>query len=478
MNYRVIISLQLILLFINGLSYGQDFLSTKIPQKEAIEDFDYLRSAIEQGHSALYWYRDSADVAHRFDSLRNVITEDISNTNFHSLLKAALETFSCGHTTVNFPSSYTSMIDSVNKFIPLKVKLIKNDVFIVEDLSEQKIEAGSKLLSINGVQIKQIVEELKIKVPTDKGIYSKQIRSLDFFFSYYLTLYYGINDTYEIQYSSPFTPDTLTTSITALPGDGHVIRSGKEIYNSDFPIEFSLDKNQRIAYLTIKSFEPRYYKEMKINYNDTLASIFKEIKELKTQSLILDLRGNIGGSMVYGENLFSFLIDKPSKYFKNALIKKAVADGNYEYSKTPRLIERFKKMYSITEYQDSYVLTKADSVMPSLNQYTGKLYILANGLSFSSTACFIAQCKDKNNGVLIGEQPGGAYSGLSTSPAMNIALPNTSYNLFMKATLINLAVQETEAHIKVDYEVLPTITDVVNGTDPEMRFALKLISKK
>lgn len=478
MNYRITFSIQFIFLFTTAFSFGQDFLSLKISQKEAIEDFDYLKSAIEEGHSALYWFRDTTEVTHLFDSLRNEITEDISNANFHSLLKATLGTFSCGHTTLSFPTTYLNLIDSINKFIPLKIKLIEDKVFVVKDYSNQKIEAGSEILSINGIQIKTIVEKLKSKVPTDKNISSKQIRSLDFLFPYYLTLYYGIRNNFEVQYLSPRSENRMIKNITALPKNEDLIRSGREIYKSDSPIEFRLEQNQKIAYLTIKTFTPRNYKRVNISYADTLSKIFEEIKINNVENLILDLRSNLGGSMQYGETLFSFLIDQSTKYFRNAIIKKSVANGEYSYSKVPRLKERFESMYTLTEFKDSYILSNIDSVIPTSNHYNGELFILANGLSFSSTACFIALCKDKNRGVIIGENPGGAYSGLSTSPNVNITLPNTSYNLFFKATLINLAVKETEVDIKVDYKVSPTIEDVISKRDTEMLFTLKMISNK
>jgi len=375
------------------------------------------------------------------------------------------------------PSSI-NLIDSINKFIPLKVKLIEDQVFVVEDFSNQNIEAGSELLSINGIEIKTIVEKLKSKVPTDKNIASKRIRSLDFFFPYYLTLYYGIHNKFEVQFISPNSESIITKYILSIPSNDNVIRSGRKIYKADSPVEFRMEKNQGTAYLTIKTFEPKYFKVANIDFTDTLSKIFEEIKINNVENLILDLRGNIGGSMRYGETLFSFLIDKPTKYFRNAIVKKAIANGDYPYTKIPRLKERFESMYTLTEFKDSYILTNADSVIPASKHFSGELFILANGLSFSSTACFIAQCKDKNIGILIGEEPGGAYSGLSTSPNIKVTLPNTSYNLFIRATLINLAVKETEVNIKVDYQVLPTIEDILNKTDTEMQFVLKMISNK
>jgi hypothetical protein len=458
------------------LAFGQGFLSEKILKGAAIKDFDYLRSALEQGHAGLYWYRDSIEVTQLFDSLRREITDDISNTDYHLLLKAALETFSCGHSTVSFPKSYIDEVDSMNAYIPLRVKLIGNSVFILEDFSDQKIPPGSELISINGVPIAAIVGVLMKKVPTDKDISSKQVRSLDYLFPYYLALYYGVTADFNIEYHPPSSEEMITKVLPAMPQNEHLIKSPREIYHNAFPLEFRLDKESSIAYLTIDSFEPKYFKGAGVNFEDTLAQIFQQVKLNKIDNMILDLRGNIGGSMGYGEMLFSFFIEQPTKYYRNAFIKKAVAEANYPYAELRRLKERFESMYTLTPDKDNYIMSNADSVTPSPERFEGALYILSNGLSFSSTACFIAQCKDKSRAMLIGEQPGGAYSGLNTSPNIDITLPKTSYRLFFRSTLINLAEQEEKVGIKVDHEVVPEIMDVVNGIDPEMQYAVKLIT--
>lgn len=243
------------------------------------------------------------------------------------------------------------------------------------------------------------------------------------------------------------------------------------------PLQFRTE-NAETAYLKINTFGDLPYRQAGIDIEDTLTKIFKLLDIQNIKNLILDLRDNIGGNMENGEFLFSFFIDRPTKYFGNAEIKKTIADGNYEYSSVPRLKEFLGSMYKIEEKGKSYVLSILDSLQPNPNYFKGQLYVLSNGLSYSSTASFIAQIKDKNKGILIGENPGGAYSGLNTQPSVKVVLPNSLLELYFNATHIKLNLNKSEVKIPVDYLVNPCVNNHLNKTDLEKEFVQELISRK
>lgn len=456
---------------------GQDFLSTKISKEHAIEDFEYFKSALETGHPSLYWYNDSTKLQQEFRRVRNQLNQSISNKEFHALLAQIMQVVGDGHSGVFFPKYYRDYVDSINLYIPFNVKLIDNKIFVLKNLSDEEIADGSEIISINGTSADDIIQFLQCKISTDKGIVSKQMRFLELLFPYYFTFYYGVEPNYEIEYIAPNNSSTHIKNVKALPRKDQILKSGRQFSLNSVPLEFKIE-NPNTAYLKINTFEFLSFKKAGINFVDTLSQIFNKIDSLHIKNLILDLRENTGGSMKFGEALFSFFVDKPTKYFGPAKIKKTIADGNYKYSKVPRLKERFESMFSISEEGDFYTLQNSDSLFPKPYYFKGQLYILTSGRSFSSTACFIAQCKDKNKGILIGEVPGGAYTGLTTQPRIMMNLPNTQFELHFQATHISLDLNKSQVNIPVDYEVFPSINSILNEINVEKEYALKLISNQ
>jgi hypothetical protein len=53
------------------------------------------------------------------------------------------------------------------------------------------------------------------------------------------------------------------------------------------------------------------------------------------------------------------------------------------------------------------------------------LYILMNGVSFSSTSALIANIKNTTKAVFIGEESGGTYEGPTGGQTVPIILPNS-----------------------------------------------------
>jgi hypothetical protein len=479
MNYALNTFALSALILISLWASGQNFLSTKIESEKAVEDFEYFQNALEIGHPSLYGHTDSVKLQSSFGKILKQLSTSsgVSHIEFLGLLTEIMQMVGCGHSTILFPRHYGNNIDSVDLYLPLKVRLTENKIFVKENLSNADIPSGSEIISINGKSSSEIVKFLLPKIPADKGIVTRQIRFLEQLFPYFFAIYYGVSPNYEIKYAVQNDPLTYSKNIDALKGGDHIIKSLNQLIFGKVPLEFSIE-NAETAYLKITTFTDYPYRQAGINFEDTLSKIFKQLDSQNTKNLILDLRGNNGGNMEYGEFLFTFFIDKPTNYFGDAEIKKTVADGSYEYSNMPRLIDYLGSMYHVEESGKVYVLSILDTLQPNPNHFKGKLYILSNGLSYSSTACFIAHMKDRERGILIGEMPGGAYSGLNTQPSVKVVLPNSSFELFFNATHIKLNLNKSGINTPVDYEVIPSINNILDQIDVEKEYALRLISKQ
>jgi hypothetical protein len=71
--------------------------SLTLTREQAVEDFKWLRFALEYSHPRLYKYDSKEIVDTRFDSLQNIINDTISAVDFLRLVNIANATVHCGH---------------------------------------------------------------------------------------------------------------------------------------------------------------------------------------------------------------------------------------------------------------------------------------------------------------------------------------------------------------------------------------------
>lgn len=165
-------------------------------------------------------------------------------------------------------------------------------------------------------------------------------------------------------------------------------------------------------------------------------SIFTLFKNEGVQQLILDLRNNQGGDFELGRHLLTYLINQPVSYLP----------GSPEFR----------------------------NLQPAPNRFTGKVYVLINGASFSNTAIVGSYLQQTGRAVFIGEESGGNPVEISGN-ATGIELPHTKLRAYISTTNYHISTQPQQGRgLQPNYPVVPTIRQLVNGEDPALQTALRL----
>ena len=119
------------------------------------------------------------------------------------------------------------------------------------------------------------------------------------------------------------------------------------------------------------------------------------------------------------------------------------------------------------------------------NAYYGKVFLLQNGLTFSAGFAFAGKMKyliQKDNGFIkvIGEDNGDDMeAGVGSGGwSLNVSLPNSKIKVTVPVTGGGTDKPYTIPKVNfLDYKVIPTITDKLNGIDTEIEFVRKMIKK-
>lgn len=470
-----------------------------LTKEQALQDFKWLRFALEYVHPRLYKYEDKKTVDARFDSLNKQIKTKISGLDFLALVSKANAAVHCGH-LYTIPQGKLSEEILEKKVLPFHIKVLGDKLYLMNDCSHTNIPDGSQILSINGKSVEQIINLILPGIATDGFIQTRKFRLMERYFysafhgfDLYYQLYVDRSKVFKVEYVNYGSSQSKTVTV-----DGVSLAERTSLLMKKFGIDemawfkdpspqFEMDRQHDFAILTVsRSF---YDKTIDPEFNSFIKEAFDSLKKKKVRNLILDLRDNEGGDEHQQMELMSYLYSKPFKLYQNIYLshldfrplKSIITErdtSNLLFNNEDEYMRRINDHLWINnyEYDDNLILRE-----PSENVFTGQLYVLMNGLSFSSAADLIADLKKTTNAVFIGEESGGAFEGPTGGSTIAIQLPNSK---IMVRISPNIHTGYMYQKHPVGRGVLPThvidytIRDVIEKKDLEMELAKDLILKK
>ena len=414
--------------------------------KEALKaDLHFVRNHLEKMHPGLYRYSTRISLDQFFDSVDRVITGPMTGQEFYRLLALLHSRISNGHTMFLPGDSAMAWFNRSGRLLPLGVCFANGKLGIVENYSaDSTLPAGAEIISINGLSVASIMEQLLARQVRDGYNRTYPIWILNHYFSAYYSFVFGQPTEFSLELKAG-TGEQYTKYVTALTRDS--IRYYRQIrYVAQYPpdkdgqgIVLHENKENKVAVLTIKSFDPDLLRSLyRQDYKQVFDSVFAQISHHQIQSLILDLRDNQGGDFPPGRMLLSYLALHPSRF---------LLEGK-----------------------------EARMIQPRANHFKGRLLVLINGGSFSSTAIVCACLKRDRRALFIGEETGGNPHVISGDP-VELVLPGTKIKAEISTTIYRITAGSNDGHgIMPDYPIYPTMVEILAGKDPAKALAMKLVS--
>jgi C-terminal processing protease CtpA/Prc len=239
--------------------------------------------------------------------------------------------------------------------------------------------------------------------------------------------------------------------------------------------DFAFIEEGKIAVMTIRQFSQFIDAGRKRTLSEFYQESFDAMKARGTKTLILDLRSNGGGADELGKQLLSYLLDKPFKYYDDLVVNAL----EFKFTR-----DRFWQTADEMEHRPDgkYRMVKHPNwglQEPSKPTFAGKVYILINGGSFSTTAEFLSHIQFHKRATFIGDESGGGYYGNTSGQGINLTLPNTKINVRIPLVSYYLAVGGYEAPAALrgvlpDHPIDYSIEDLLAGKDKELDKALEL----
>lgn len=465
-----------------GADYKPDY---KYAPAQLQYDFIIFRWLLEKIHPGLDWYTPKARLDHLMDSTYALLDSDsLTERAFYQLLSPIVAQIHCGHTILD-PSYF---YQDLGKRFPLDLKFIEGKAYLRYNyMEDQEVPLGSEVLSINGQAMPELIQELFRHIPSDATHPAGKYATLDEDFQNYYDLLIAQPDTFVLECIHMESKEKIILKIPALDSDK--LRSYNKRYLDDLMDHKTLDlkilPEAQTAILEINSFYPIDIKFERQRFDKYIKKAFAQIRSEKVQSLIIDLRRNGGGEMLYVNELFSYIAQKPYQFLDRVEVstnKEVSLASLRELSKlkvhNPRHVAETDSGTYIVKAQYYNFLEKQK---PKKYPFAGDVYVLISHKSFSAGSFFATLAYAENRAVFVGEESGGGAYGLNGGDFIDIALPNT--NLLIEIPVEKWVKEipnypDSKRGIIPQHIVRNTIDDLLTGKDRVLEYTLDLIYKK
>lgn len=467
-----------------------DSLTKRILSKQDMqEDLQYLRKVMEAVHPGLYRYTPKPAMDRRLDSFYNLLTDDLPYYDYYRLLSALVSGIRCAHTSILPGPNWESHFMKNIPLFPYSIHYIKDQVYItLNQTKDTTIKPGFELLSINGQPVNDLRQFIFDHSWSDGyNTTNKQQRINTGFFSFFYYLLVARPDSFVIT-CKDLSGQTIkiTSPALAMPDTRVYLRQNP--VNKDIlrmyvdkkreALQLDIKKELNTAVLTIRSFGGNAVSKI----GKFLPKAMEELEKKKIGHLVIDLRNNGGGWDSAGVLLFTYLINKPARYY---IRQHVITDTSQYLSLSDLSPEDIKNVRNelIPEKDGTFSLKAANAAglslqHPKLHHYTGKVYFLMNGASASTTSELLAAAHANQLGTFIGEEAGGNYEGGNSGSFIGLVLPHSRIRISIPLMYYHNMTKppvEKGRGVLPDYEVPDNLENILKGIDTQKEFVFDLI---
>ena len=309
-----------------------------------------------------------------------------------------------------------------------------------------------------------------------------------FFGSLYTSLF-GLSEKYTIEYLDNLGQAKTTTVPVYNPGADTVNRASIRPISSlpqpskkerkrqqlNFVRLLKIDSVNHTAMMDLSSFSRGY------GLKQFFRNSFRVLRKINITHLIIDVRSNGGGTVNNSTLLSRYISDHRFKICDSLYaVKKAGRYGHYikNHFWNKLFITFFAKKRQDGKYHFGYFERHYFKPRKS-NHYTGKVYILTGGNSFSATTLFVNSVIKQDNVTVVGEETGGGAYGNSAWLIPDVTLPETGvrFRLPLFRMVIDKNCPKTGKGVQPEVESKPTVDDVRRNADFKLDKAMELIKK-
>lgn len=443
--------------------------AAKFPKADLVSDFDFLIKTLEEVHPDLYASADIIEMKQKYEQVRNSLYDEMTLLEFYRVIGKIVPQFKDGHTYIQYGCLLAQQSEL---YFPLVLAFSGNDVIISSDVTNT-FKINDTIISLNEVPIPKIISKIREYISAEKEIFL--FEQLISNFSFLLSIITDHKSPYKVKVKRK--GKLLEREIKGIAISEIMAIRQTFLFNMAAKVK-SLEIKDDYGLLTVGTFG--YHGKEGEEFIKFIDTVFAELKSKGIQKLIIDVRNNGGGNSEMAKHIACYLTDKPVYSFRKILWKSSqqmkdfVRDDVENNTHGWYEKDEYDKLLSVKsgECYNWDCEEKENPVKPELT-YKGKVYVLSNNMTFSTTTDFLAMVRDFELGTIIGTESGGLPNCFGDSYGFN--LPHT--NLIISVShkfFIRPSGNEKDNDISPDIIISQTDEDRKNNIDTVLEYAKAL----
>ncbi|HPJ89350.1 MAG TPA: S41 family peptidase [Thermotogota bacterium] len=455
-----------------GFTFRTAVADTVLSQEEMIKDVDYYISEIKTYHPQPFLFITEEE----FDCKASEIKSELSKKDAMTVEDLY---FKLSELVGMIDDSHTWVISPQNRkthFLPFQA--IYKDGKFYNISRENEIPYKAEILSINGIDSEHLFNMIaKFSVTPLKGGTENFV---EYNFRSHVPLLLGFEDSYSIEYREN---DKIYTEIIK------PVKSYKGVHLELIDYHEYYYDGKSIPVLELNSF---YAFDVVDHYKKKVAQFFKKYKD--SESIVIDIRNNGGGSDDFGFLVFNYFADDSYKIFDRFIAPindRVKAFYKYAYklqlyiNKVPSVfwnlplynvipeMEYFKKILNAENGEhltlDAYTVKNP---IKKVNRYKGKVYLLISGNTASAAIDFASVFKyNCKNGIVVGQETRHPESFSGNISKYYLPYSGIGYTI-PHTYCVAPGDENLTSGVIPDYKISVGIEDYDAGRDPELEFIL------
>lgn len=470
--------------------------SKKYSPEQLNKDYAIFRGALEESHPGIYWYTSKGEMDHYFDWGKDQIQDSLNEEQFRKVLSYVISKINCGHTVVRSSKAFAKYRDTtIGKIFPLSLKIWADPTSPLDDTAtiaanlyrrDTVLTRGVILKKINHQPLSTILDTLCQYISSDGHNLTHKYQALSNRggFGAAFTSVYGLKENYYIDYIAndgeektavvpPYNPRTDTANRIAITRFARTSPAERKKQIIQATRNLRVDSTNKVAFMDLGSFSRN------LKLKSFFKTSFKELQSKNINNLVIDVRGNGGGSVTNSTYLTKFIVDKKFKVAdtlyantRNSRYKKYIE--NYFFNRLFMIFMTSKRKddkYHFGYFERHYFKPKKN------NHYDGNVYILTGGNSFSATTLFTQTVRPQDNVTVVGEETGGGAYGNTAWLIPDLILPETGvrFRLPLFRLVIDKNIPKDGRGVQPEVVAMPTAEAIRRGVDYKMEKVMELI---